>query len=67
MIEKFGHAITNSADTRVAVKMIAEQHVMEDCGFIPTIQDWTTPMGKTPESWMLRVHTTTVLALEVEE
>ena len=54
-IEKFGHYITNSDGKCVPVKVIAEQHVMEDCGFIPTIQDWTEPLKAGPEQWMLKV------------
>lgn len=39
-IEKFGHYIVNSENKKVPVKIIAEMHVTEDCGFIPTVQDW---------------------------
>jgi hypothetical protein len=31
---------------RVPVKLIAEQHVIEDCGFIPTVQDYLKPLKK---------------------
>ena len=36
----FGIYITNSDNRRVPVKSIAEQHIREDLGFIPSIQDW---------------------------
>jgi hypothetical protein len=54
-VEKFGHAVTNSAGQSIPVKMIAEQHVQEDCGFIPTPKDYLAPLTKVPEKWMLTV------------
>lgn len=36
----FGVAIVNSDDKLVSVRSIAEEHILEDLGFIPTIQDW---------------------------
>ena len=59
-IKEFGHSITNSVKGIVPVKTIAEQHVSEDCGYIPTIQDWFKPLAASPEKWMLRVKTRTV-------
>lgn len=59
-IEKFGHVVINSDHAKVPVKTIAEQHVVEDCGYIPTIQDWFKPLAASPEKWMLRVGTRTV-------
>lgn len=38
----FGIYITNSDGKKVIVKSIAEQHVLEDLGFIPSLQDWLT-------------------------
>jgi hypothetical protein len=47
----FGTTITNSADRVIPVRLIGEQHVLEDLGRIPTVQDW---LGRIqPESWML--------------
>lgn len=54
-IEKFGHVIVNKDQKHVPVKMIGEQHVQEDCGFIPTVQDYLKCLTKAPEPWMLRV------------
>lgn len=65
-VQKFGHTIRNLDGKYVAVKMIAEQHVMEDCGFIPTVQDWLRGIGKAPEKWMLRVATKSTLTLKEE-
>ena len=47
----FGSTITLSTGRVVPVRFVGEQHVMEDLGRIPTVQDW---LGKIqPESWML--------------
>jgi hypothetical protein len=54
-IEKFGHAIVNSKGQSIPVKMLAEQHVVEDCGFIPTPQDYLRLLTTKPEPWMLKV------------
>jgi len=49
--EIFGAKITISTGRVVPVRFIGEQHVLEDLGRIPTVQDW---LGKIqPESWML--------------
>lgn len=50
--EKFGIAITNSDGKQVPVRIIGEQHVREDCGFIPTVQDWLKGIPAQP--WQLR-------------
>jgi len=36
----FGVAIINSGGKRVPVRYVGEQHVKEDLGRIPTVQDW---------------------------
>ena len=47
----FGVTITVSTGKKVPVRMIGEQHVMEDfSGFIPTIHDWLK--GIPGEDWM---------------
>ena len=51
MCEKiFGVAITNSAGKQVPVRFIGEQHVKEDLGFIPSMQDWFACIS--PKPWM---------------
>jgi hypothetical protein len=51
MVEKMlGTTITNSAGRKVSVRDIAEQHVMEDLGFIPTVETWFRNMRIEP--WM---------------
>jgi hypothetical protein len=49
----FGHAIDNGHGKMVPVRMIAEQHIREDCGGrIPTVADWLSKIPKEP--WMNR-------------
>lgn len=54
-IEKFGHTVKNSKGQEIPTKMIAEQHVIEDCGFIPTPADYLNKLKNNPEQWMLKV------------
>lgn len=46
----FGRTITNSDGTEVFVRDVAEQHVLEDLGFIPSLSDWLKEMPARP--WM---------------
>jgi len=39
-IEKFGDYIVNSDGKNVPVKLIAELHITEDCGYVPSLSDW---------------------------
>jgi hypothetical protein len=48
--ERFGVTITNSDGIKVPVRTIAEQHIIEDLGFVPTVQDWLKSIDK--EFWM---------------
>lgn len=48
--DKFGVFIVNSSNKKVIVKSIAEQHIIEDIGFLPTLQDWLKRIK--PERWM---------------
>jgi hypothetical protein len=48
---QFGVTIPNSAGKNVPVRLIGEQHVMEDCGgIIPAIADWLSAIRFEP--WM---------------
>lgn len=38
--QHFGTIISNSAGKTISVRDIAENHVLEDMGFIPTVQDY---------------------------
>jgi hypothetical protein len=46
----FGSTITLSTGKVIPVRWIGEQHVTEDCGFIPSIQDWFSCIQ--PQPWM---------------
>ena len=46
----FGELMTNSDGKIVSVRDIAEEHVLQDLGFIPTMQDWLKDMPI--EGWM---------------
>ena len=48
----FGVTITNSDGRQIPVRLIGEQHVKEDLGFIPNIADWFRCIK--PEPWMLK-------------
>jgi hypothetical protein len=66
-IEKFGHTIENYIGQKIPTKILAEQHLMEDCGFIPTPKDYLSPLTKHPEKWMLTVgKTSKTLNLEIK-
>lgn len=54
-VEHFGHVVLNSEGKKIPVKVIGEQHVKEDCGFVPTVKDWTDALIKNPAEWMLKV------------
>lgn len=53
MAEKlFGVTLTNSDGRVIPVRYIGEQHVREDLGRIPSIQDWF--LNIQPQKWMHR-------------
>lgn len=67
-IEKFGHALRLSNGMVVPMKIIAEQHVEEDCGFIPSPVDWLKHLKSATPTWMLRVGTKNITSkMEVKE
>ena len=51
----FGITLTSSAGCVVPVRMIAERHILEDLGRIPSFADWVRCIR--PEPWMGRVGT----------
>ena len=46
----FGKTITLSSGRVIPVRWVGEQHVNEDCGFIPSLQDWLIQIA--PQPWM---------------
>ena len=53
--ERFGTTIINSGGRHVPVRQIGEQHVTEDCGWIPSVCDWLRHIE--PQPWMRKVAT----------
>lgn len=51
----FGKTLTNSDGRVIPVRFIGEQHVIEDCGFIPSASDWLKAIHAEP--WMRKVGT----------
>lgn len=47
----FGPKITNSDGRDVPVREIAERHIIEDLGFIPTPEDWARCMPLDKMAW----------------
>lgn len=54
--QKFGTTITISTGKKVPVRLIGEQHVIEDLGLIPTVADWLRALGDKSmiQPWMTR-------------
>ena len=50
--EVFGVTLTNADGRAVPVRFVGEQHVKEDLGWIPTLQDWFKHLRVQP--WMAR-------------
>jgi hypothetical protein len=48
----FGQTITLSTGRVVPTRLIGEQHVLEDLGFIPSFADWVRAIR--PQPWMGR-------------
>ena len=51
--KEFGTAFKNSNGQDVPTRAIGEQHVKEDCGFIPSMQRWLLAMKIEP--WMIKM------------
>lgn len=46
----FGHTITNAEGKNIPTRILAEEHIMDDLGFIPTVEHW---LGELPiRKWM---------------
>lgn len=61
----FGYTIINSDGKRVPVRSIAEQHIIEDIGFIPTIADYLKEMNQA--GWMYKPGEGRKLMKEIKE
>ena len=47
----FGATLTNDNGRPVPTRFLGEQHVKEDLGRIPTVEDWLKSLA--PEPWMM--------------
>ena len=52
MVECFGPTLTTNTGRIVPTRWVGEQHVREDFGFIPTVQDFLRHMEV--QEWMVR-------------
>lgn len=51
-IDTFGPWFVRDSDgKKVSTRLLCEQHLMEDCGFLPTVSDWLRHMNAEP--WMV--------------
>ena len=50
----FGVTVENSQGRRVPVRLVGEQHVKDDLGWIPTVKDWLCNLQVQP--WMTQTH-----------
>lgn len=49
----FGEVIVRKSDGKeVPTRLLGEQHVLEDLGFIPTVQDWLKELPM--RAWMIK-------------
>lgn len=48
----FGPTIKNNDGKQIPVRLIGEQHVLEDLNRIPTLADWLRTIH--PEPWMMK-------------
>lgn len=48
----FGDYVTNSDGKMVEVRQIAYDHIYEDCGKVPTVEDWLQNLQ--PQVWMMK-------------
>lgn len=52
MLEVFGPSLTLSTGRVIPTRWVGEQHLYEDFGFQPTVQDWLECIE--PRDWMLK-------------
>jgi hypothetical protein len=60
----FGDYVTNSEDKMVEVRQIAYDHIYEDCGFIPTVEDWLKHIQVQP--WMMKADESRKIRKEID-
>ena len=63
--KEFGVFIINSNGKMVPTRVLGEQHIMEDIGFIPTIKDYLSEMKQV--NWMYKPGEGRKVMKEIEE
>ena len=61
----FGDFVVNSDGKDVEVRQIAYDHIMEDCGFVPTIEDWVKHIQVQP--WMFKSDESRKMKKEIDK
>lgn len=51
-LERFGESLTLSSGKTIPTRWVCEQHLMEDFGHLPSLQDWLSEIR--PQAWMTR-------------
>lgn len=51
---RFGTTITLSTGRVIPTRWVAEQHVVEDLGYMPTVSDWLKHLSAEDAPWMHR-------------
>ncbi|MDR7039773.1 hypothetical protein J2X36_004551 [Methylobacterium sp. BE186] len=64
-IQLFGPTITLSTGKQIPTRWVAEQHVTEDFGWIPSFIDWARAIK--PQPWMGRTPKIAMLANSADE
>lgn len=59
----FGSYIVNSEGKQVEVRQVSYEHIMEDCGKVPSVQDWVEHIH--PQPWMLKATESAKLTKEL--
>lgn len=49
-LARFGESLTLSTGRTIPMRWVVEQHMIEDFGRIPSVQDWLTHLA--PQPWM---------------
>lgn len=61
----FGSYIVNSDGKQVEVRQVSYEHIMEDCGRVPSVQDWLECLQ--PQPWMLKASESAKLTRELTD
>jgi hypothetical protein len=60
----FGDYVTNSDGKMVEVRQIAYDHIFEDCGRVPTVEEWLQHLQ--PQPWMMKADETRKRKVELD-